>query len=728
MASSDRTTVPKVLLAIAWLAFAVALWAVLSSLIFLAGTRLLTQDTVPFLQWWKYFHAYGFGHPVVGLWLKIAAGVPTVLVLLGLVIMLARDGLPGSRKRALHGETRWARRDEMQRAGLYGTFGGLFVGKDSAGRYLRFEGAEHVACYAPTRSGKGVGLVIPNNLLYEASVVTLDVKREAWQATAGAKVAAGQKVYLFDPLAPDGKTARYNPFTYVRRGTLDAFDDIQRIAQMVYPQSGGDQAFWTDSARSAFTGTAAFLAETPEMPLTMGQVLRLLSGDDGAVMMLRSIEARRHAKKPYTEATVKALEDYLRGSADVVNNIRKTVTARLSLWYNPRIDAATAESDFDLRHLRRSLHAIYICVSPDNIARLRPLLALFFQQLVDVHVRTLPQYDPEAKHQVLLLLDEFPLLGPMPMLADAFAHIAGYNVRIMLVMQSKAQLRDRELYGPDGASAILDNCGLEVVFGTKDLTLTEELSARLGYDTVEGTSRSGPRFWRSFRNDRINMTQSDQRRALLLPQEVARLDPSEAILLRPGTYPVRCKRIRYYADPRFKSLVSKPPLVPPIEIDVRFDTGPLGGALPPPANAATPQHPVSPTAPPPAPPPSPAAKKAGGTPARGRKAATKSAPTPLLEPAQADAAAMNRSSVSGAPDVVVQDVGGKGQLAIVRPGGDVAAPRLAPKQSEDLLSSILGANVDMTEYGLEDGKALISAMLAAVPTVESLDHKVRQRA
>ena len=112
-------------------------------------------------------------------------------------------------------------------------------------------------------------------------------------------------------------------------------------------------------------------------------------------------------------------------------------------------------------------------MTPDNIARLRPLLALFFQQLVDVLVRQLPQHDPLARHQVLLLLDEFPLLGPMPVLADAFAHIAGYNVRLMLVMQSKAQLRDRDLYGPDGATAILDNCGLEVVFGTKDLKLTE---------------------------------------------------------------------------------------------------------------------------------------------------------------------------------------------------------------------------------------------------------------
>ncbi len=98
-------------------------------------------------------------------------------------------------------------------------------------------------------------------------------------------------------------------------------------------------------------------------------------------------------------------------------------------------------------------------MTPDNIVRLRPLLALFFQQLVDLTVQVLPQFDPKAKHQVLVLLDEFPLLGPMPVLADAFAYVAGYNMRMMLVMQSKAQLRDPALYGPDKAAAILDNCG-----------------------------------------------------------------------------------------------------------------------------------------------------------------------------------------------------------------------------------------------------------------------------
>lgn len=687
-----------------------AVWNVLASTIFLGATGMLTADTIPLLQFYQYASYYGFSHPSVGLWLKVAAGVSTAFPILIAAAALLRGGkLPGGKE--LHGATRFASKAELVKAGFYSKFAGLYVGQDRKGHYLRYGGPEHVACYAPTRSGKGVGLVIPNCLLYESTLVCLDVKKENWAATAGIREAAGQKVFLFDPLAPDGATARYNPLSYVRRETIDAFEDIQRIAQMIFPHVSGDQAFWTDSARSAFTGAAGFLAETPEMPLTIGEVLRLLSSSDGAQAMLERIEARRQAGKPYTEATVKALEDYLKGSADLVNSIRKTITAKLSLWFNPRIDAATAESDFDLRELRNSLHAIYIGVTPDNIARLRPLLALFFQQLIDLTVRTLPQHDPRAKHQVLLLLDEFPLLGPMPVLADAFAFVAGYNIRIMLIMQSKAQLRDRDLYGPDKAEAILDNCGLEVVFGTKDLKLSEELSARLGYDTVEAASRSGPRFWRVLRRDKLHMTQSDQRRALLLPQEIVRLDPTDAILIRPGMYPISAKRIRYYLDNTFTRLLRSPPIVPPIEVVVRLDQGkgfePIAGQGAPAAPAPPP-----PPAPAPAPvaPPSEAAAavaSAAGPKKRVRKKATENA-----DDAGADPTGTARTADSSAPRL---------PTPATSPELPMPVPELKPHQADGLLGSILGADIDLSQYALADAKAHVAAIVNAVPTVESLN-------
>lgn len=662
----------------------VLVWSATASLIFLVGTNLLNRDSLPLLQFWQYWFYYGLTDPMVGRWLKIAATLSTALPLLMLAARVARKGWPGRVQLPLHGETRWATHAELVQGGLYEAFRGLYVGQDTRGRYLRFGGPEHIACYAPTRSGKGVGLVIPNCLLYESTLVCLDVKKENWAATAGMRARAGQKVFLFDPLAADGCTARYNPFSYVRRNTIDAFDDIQRIAQMVFPYAAGDQQFWTDSARSAFVGAACFIAESPELPLTFGDVLRLLASATGATSMRERIEARRLRGDPYTEATVNALDDYLRGSADLVNSIRKTITARLALWFNPRIDAATAESDFDLRELRRSLHAVYVGVTPDNIARLRPLLALFFQQLIDVTIKTTAQHDPRATHQVLLLLDEFPLLGPMPVLADAFSYIAGYDIRIMLIMQSKAQLRDRDLYGPDKAAAILDNCGLEVVFGTKDHELACELSKRLGNDTVEAHSRSGPRFWQILRRHNLSMTASDRERALLLPQEIVRLHPLQALLLRPGMYPIRCRRIRHYNDPTFMRLLLPPPEISPIPIDVRLDQG----ARPAPASLAPSVAP-----------------------------STRQSSSSDALPAAPDTAG-DDSTVP--PPKTARYEKGATTDADPRPNTHPAAPKLQPHQSDGLLNAIMGTEVDLRGLGLSDGKAAVTAMIDAVPTVEAL--------
>ena len=674
-----------------------ALWSILASLVFLAGTGLLAgHKGIPFAEWGLYAWFYGLNHqPVIGLWLKIAAGVATVLPLLLVIVGLLRKGLPGN-SRELHGDTRWEK-DRALKKEFRAGFAGLYLGYTGSRRYLRFGGPEHVACYAPTRSGKGVGLVIPNCLLYEASLVCLDVKKENWAATAGIRKEMGQKVFLFDPLAPDGCTARYNPLSYVRRGTLDAFDDIQRISQMLFPHSDGDQAFWTNSARSAFVGATSFLAETPELPLTIGEVLRLLSRHDGAPYLLGMIQARRNAGTPYSAATVSALSDYLSGSTDTVQGIRKTMTASLALWFNPRVDAATAESDFDLRELRNSLHAIYVGVTPDNIERLRPLLALFFQQLVDLTVRILPQHDPKAKHQVLVLLDEFPLLGPMPVLANAFAFVAGYNMRLMLIMQSKAQLRDPALYGPDKAAAMLDNCGVEVVFGTKDLALSKELSERLGYDTVEGVSRSGPRFWRMFRGKNLNMTESDQRRALLLPQEVMRLRPRDAIVLRPGMYPIKCKRIRHFEDRTFKHLLRKPPVIEPIEVVQLMDqgsTGPVPAAsTPSPALVSTATAgPVAASSPPASSPAATPAEEGAAKPARGKgkKSAAASAPVPTVP------------------------------ASVIEPE---AARVMRPFQADALLAGVLGAEVDLGQYGEADSKGIVASIIGATPTVAALNRK-----
>ena len=446
------------------------------------------------------------------------------------------------------------------------------------GKYLSLPGSEHVALYAPTRSGKGVSCVIPNCLTWPHSLVVLDVKRENWRASAGYRSQVlGQRTWLFDPLAPDGRTARFNPLACIDREAPDRFDQIQKVGQAFFPESKGNAKFWDDAARAAFNGVTCLVAETPALPFTVAQVLRLFTASWAPDYLKRTIEQARQAGCPYSLATVDSVSDYLGSDARLANDIRKTVSTRLALWNNPRIAAATESSDFDLGRLKAEPFSIYVAVNPGDIERLRPLLALLFQQLVTLNTRRLPDEDPDYRHPVLVLLDEFPTLGRMPVLAHAFAFVAGFGLRLLVVCQSRAQLRDAELYGPEMAANIFDNCGVEVVFGAKNIDLCEELSRRSGFNTVDSVTRNRPRFWSWLKWHRQSLAAHPHSRAMLLPQEVARLQGDQELLFRVGMQPVLAEKIRWFADPQLRERALQPPPVSTIDIAVPVDDGGLAG-------------------------------------------------------------------------------------------------------------------------------------------------------
>ncbi len=454
----------------------------------------------------------------------------------------------------LHGKASFASEREVAEAGLRASQG-LLLGR-KGGKVLSFGGSEHVLVYAPTRTGKGVGYVIPNLLNWPDSVVVLDLKKENWDKSAGFRAAHGQEVHLFDPLDESGRTARYNPLSYVRSEPADLYDDLQRVAVMLFPAESRGDPFWFEAARSAFVAVGGYVAETPGLPFTIGEILRQLSSsDDIKNHFQKIIAARKSGPGPLSRHCITALNDFLAASENTLNSVRKTVTARLGLWLNPRIDAATAENDFDLRLLRKRPMSIYLGVTPDNLDRLSPLLNLFFQQTIDLNTRELPEHNHKLKRKLLLLLDEFPALGNVSVLSKSVAFLAGFNVRLLTVIQSPAQLR--AIYGPDLAKNIMTNHAVEVVFAPKEQDVANELSERIGYDTVKASSRSGPR---GLAMRATSETVSEHRRALMLPQELKLLPKSKAILLMAGVPPIIADKIVYYKDKAFLARVLPAPV------------------------------------------------------------------------------------------------------------------------------------------------------------------------
>lgn len=492
---------------------------------------------------WYYRH-----DPVV---LKaLGAGLVVGLVLAGIMLWWIAKRQP-----PLHGAARFAKEREIRQAG-FRAGNGIVLGMRGrkflifgARKFLTFGGSEHVIVEAPTRSGKGVGIVIPNLLSWQDSVVVLDVKRENWDATAGFRQKHGQSVFLFNPTDPEGRTARYNPLGYIDRDDPDqVVIELQKIATMLFVSPERGEPFWTDSARTAFVGVGAYLA-VADQPFTIGSIYRLMTTGDTRGFFRRVLDDR---SLKLSQGCRNALADFTSGADNTFAGIVQTVTSKLTLWLNPRVDAATEDSDFDLRALRTKPMSIYLGVSPDELDRVAPLYNLLFQQLIDLNVRALP--DAITPHQVLVILDEFARIGRAQVIASAFSYVAGYGIRLLPVIQSRSQLR--AVYGEHVANEIVANCGVEVAFTPKELRVANELSERIGYVGQEAITKS-----LTIHGILANRSKSmsDQRRALLLPQELMQFSQDELLLLRGGIPPIHGDKIRFYGDALFRSRVLPAP-------------------------------------------------------------------------------------------------------------------------------------------------------------------------
>lgn len=500
----------------------------------------LQLDQVP-AWFWYYRH-----DPEVRRWLGVG------LAANGLAILTLAVAAALNRRRPLHGAARWAGPAETRRAGLRARQG-VVLGRDAGGPLIA-GGPDHVMLYAPTRTGKGVGVVIPNLLAWPGSVVVLDIKRENFLATAGYRAEAGQTVHLFDPLAPDGRTARFNPLGHVERtDPVAVIDELQRMAAMLFPVADRADPFWAEAARTGFIGVGGYVASAADLPFTLGEIFRQLTGPDARLRLPRLLDALAAEGRPVPPAAAAALRDFTSSSENTFASVRQSITTRMGLWLNPRVDAATAASDFDLRDLRGGRLSLYLGATPDSLIRVQPLYALLFQQLVDLNSRTLPAPGDRTS---LLVLDEFARLGQAPVLAHAFAWVAGYGLRLLAVLQSPAQLR--ALYGPDVTEEILSNCGVEIVFAPKELKVAQDLSDRLGFYTTPGRSRSRPV---GLGPGRRSLTVSDQRRALMLPQELMQLPASRLIVLKAGLPPVRGRKIVYWRERLFRTRLRPPPVI-----------------------------------------------------------------------------------------------------------------------------------------------------------------------
>ncbi len=509
-----------------------------------------------------------FGYPVYAPWKLFSwwvahdAAAPAIFLQAGLTVALGGlasgaivcgaslwRGVSRS-KPATYGSARWAHGRDLSTAGLFGDRG-VVLGS-SQGRYLRHDGPEHVLAAAPTRSGKGVGLVVPTLLSWPQAAIIHDIKGENWTLTAGWR-AQFSRCLRFDPTVEE--TARFNPLFEVRRGTHEV-RDAQSIADILVDPDGArpSRDHWEKTAHALLTGAILHVLYA-EKDKSLAGVARFLADPERSMAeTLQVMMITNHIGTEDTPCAHPVIASIARELLNKAENERSgvisTAMSFLSLYRDPVIAAATASSDWRIAELRQSVRpvSLYLVVPPSDISRTRPLIRLILNQIVRRLTEQLEWSGREADHrQLLLMLDEFPALGRLPFFEGALAFLAGYGIRVFLIAQSLNQID--QAYGAN--NAILDNAHIRIAFAPNDERTARRLSEMLGTTTEERslTNLSGKRLsvWLSHKA----VARQETPRPLLTPGEVLQLPGNEALIFVSGLPPIRAQKLRAYEDRNF---------------------------------------------------------------------------------------------------------------------------------------------------------------------------------
>jgi type IV secretion system protein VirD4 len=511
---------------------------------------------VAFFWWWYHYDAYAPGIFIEGAAIAASGGFASIGIAIGMSVWRARE----AKTITTYGSARWATKAEVHGAGLLQS-DGVILG--SFGRdYLRHNGPEHVLCFAPTRSGKGVGLVVPSLLTWPGSVIVHDIKGENWQLTAGWRARFG-RVLLFDPTNP--VSAAYNPLLEVRRGDTEV-RDVQNVADILVDPEGALERrnHWEKTSHSLLVGAILHILYA-EADKTLSGVASFLSDPKRPIeFTLRAMMTTRHLGDRPHPVVASAARELLNKSENERSGVLSTAMSFLGLYRDPVVAKVTSRCDWRIGDLVRGERpaTLYLVVPPSDISRTKPLVRLVLNQIG----RRLTEDLQVRGHRILLMLDEFPALGRLDFFESALAFMAGYGLKSFLIAQSLNQIE--KAYGPN--NAILDNCHVRVAFATNDERTARRISDALGTATEMRAMKNYAGSRLSPWLGHLMVSRQETARPLLTPGEVMQLPPSDELVLVSGIPPIRAHKTRYYQDIRLKSRVLPPPAL------ATASTGPSG--------------------------------------------------------------------------------------------------------------------------------------------------------
>lgn len=524
-------------------------------------------------QWGaKWYHQYPEVFHRAGSVGITAAGVG----LIGLMVIKLVLANSSKVNEYLHGSARWANKKDLEDSGLLprrrkwhevlrrfpsATSAGVYVGawQDKRGKvhYLRHDGPEHVLTYAPTRSGKGVGLVVPTLLSWPESAIVTDLKGELWALTAGWRQKyAGNKVLRFEP-ADANCQVFFNPLDEIRLGEGHEVGDVQNLATLIVdPDGKGLESHWQKTSQALLVGLilhALYRQLNEGIPASLPHIDHLLADPNRSVAELwMEMTTYEHVDGQPHPVVAAAARDMMDRPDEEAGSVLSTAKSYLSLYRDPIVARNVNTSSFRIKDLMNHDRpvSLYIVTQPSDKARLRPLIRVMISMIVRLladkmefeRVQTTPTWwsrilsligfspsnkshvrsKKEYRYRLLGMIDEFPSLGRLEILQESLAFIAAYGIKLYLICQDINQLKSRETgYGPD--ETITSNCHVQNAYPPNRIETAEHLSKLTGTTTVakEQITTSGRRI--SAMLGQVSRTIQEVQRPLLTPDECLRM-------------------------------------------------------------------------------------------------------------------------------------------------------------------------------------------------------------
>ena len=506
-----------------------------------------------------------------------------------------------------YGTAKFASSKEIEEMKILDSSDGVILGLTKDDKLISHNGVEHIMVMAPTRSGKGVGCVLPTLWTWRSSIIVNDIKGECWDLTSGFRRSVlGQKCIYFNPMDDSGEGISYNPLALVKVGTGSEQEDARLVASTLIDIDGkGESDHWISSAinlltavilhvkyvniNATFLDVMEFLAD-PKEPLVdkLGRVIAKKLDDMGDVvdderytpfnhynslkeqmknnlsfLELYNQKTTLHPIVGSTFSTMFATPDKERGS------IFSSCLNKLGIFKDPRIMKNIGRTDITPREIMDNRISLYLITPPRAINMTRPLFRLIITQTIfeltdkmefgnrkkidkEKNKKPVPpkndnksKSDEEKNKRILFLIDEFPALGNLSLLETALAYIAGYGLKVLLITQAISQLQ--KIYGKE--NSIIANCHCQLYYTPNDSETPKLISDMLGTKTITIKTQSKSK-------GVVTYSENYQSRALMTAGEVRTLPYEETLLMITGKNPIHGKKLFWFKHEKFKNNVN----------------------------------------------------------------------------------------------------------------------------------------------------------------------------